>query len=381
MPRTARRNARNPYSGAFLPLSTSLCLLQAFLSHAQCCRMAAELRTTVCSTMSLKSIEPRTLISLPTELLTLVAEELDLHGLARFADACKGCLAAAHGELRAALRTAVRLCLEPGAGPVSDARTSRQGEGAARGTGKRRHQLAILVACPYFHFPDDLVDLPDDCFRGATLTKLILPAGLATIGYGAFWNSSLSSLTFPETLTATGKSSCYRCTSLLEVSLPPTLTTISDGSFYGCVSISSIVLPLALTTIGSKSFFNCASLKELTLPPSLTTIGGFAFAGCSSLAELALPSTALTTIGRCAFYRCSALTSLALPATLTILGDCAFHGCSSLVEITVPASLTTIGYVAPDARAVPLSPSPTPPPPASPYWRRRLPRWLPAPAR
>ena len=122
-------------------LFDSLCLLQAFLSHAQCCRMAAELRTTVCSTMSLKSIEPRTLISLPTELLTLVAEELDLHGLARFADACKGCLAAAHGELRAALRTAVRLCLEPGAGPVSDARTSRQGEGAARGTGKRRHQL------------------------------------------------------------------------------------------------------------------------------------------------------------------------------------------------------------------------------------------------
>ena len=41
--------------------------------------------------------EPRTLATLPTELLTLVAENLDTHSLAQFAAASTVCLAVAHG--------------------------------------------------------------------------------------------------------------------------------------------------------------------------------------------------------------------------------------------------------------------------------------------
>ena len=94
--------------------------------------------------------ESHTLERLPPELLMLVAEEIDAPCIARFAAASTVCLAAAQGELRAALRTAVQRCLEPGAGPISDA----------------------CIACPYFHLPDDLVDLPEGAFRGSALTKL-----------------------------------------------------------------------------------------------------------------------------------------------------------------------------------------------------------------
>ena len=103
------------------------------------------------------SDEPRTLATLPTELLTLVAEHLDKRSsLARFAAASTVCLAAAHGELRAALVAAVERCLVPG--------------------GRISHSLA---ACPYFRLPDDLVVLPERVLMHCTsLTQLTLPAAL-----------------------------------------------------------------------------------------------------------------------------------------------------------------------------------------------------------
>ena len=48
--------------------------------------------------------EVRTLGTLPTELLALVAENLDTHSLAQFAAASTVCLAVAHGELPSCVR-------------------------------------------------------------------------------------------------------------------------------------------------------------------------------------------------------------------------------------------------------------------------------------
>ena len=142
------------------------------------------------------SDEPRTLASLPTELLMLVAGKFDMHSLACFAAASTVCLAAALNELRAALVAAVKRCLVVPGGRISNA----------------------LAACPYFHLPDDLVALPERAFVDCTsLTKLTLPAALATIGDSAFEG----------------------CTSLTQLTLPAALATISDSAFEGCTSLSN----------------------------------------------------------------------------------------------------------------------------------------------
>jgi hypothetical protein len=67
---------------------------------------------------------------------------LDAHCLASFAAASSVCLAAAQGELRAALHAAVTRCLGPGSGPETMARNA-------------------LVSCPYFSLPEDLLDVPE----------------------------------------------------------------------------------------------------------------------------------------------------------------------------------------------------------------------------
>ena len=71
---------------------------------------------------------------------------LDAHCLASFAAASSACLAAAQGELRAALHAAVTRCLVPDSGPETVVRNA-------------------LVSCPYFSLPEDLIDIPERSFE------------------------------------------------------------------------------------------------------------------------------------------------------------------------------------------------------------------------
>ena len=251
---------------------------------------------------------PHTFAYLPPELITFVAEELDARSLARFAAASTLCRAAAHSELRAALRTAVQRSLVPGAGRIRNA----------------------LVLCPYFCLPDDLVAIPAVFFRGCIFltSPLTLPAALTTIGDRAFEGTSLTELTFPASLTTIGICA-FRGTPLAKLTLPPTLATISLGAFSSCVFLEELTLPAGLMVIGNRAFRGCTSLTKVALPATLTTIGHYSFSGCSSLTDIILPA-ALTSIGDYSFRGCSALASLRLPATFTAgyptIGRDAFEG-------------------------------------------------------
>ena len=248
--------------------------------------------------------EPHALESLPPELLTLVAEDLDARCLAKFAATSTMCLAAAHDELGVALRTAVHRCLQPGSGPVSD----------------------DLVRCPYFRLPDNVVAIPAGAFRGSALTKLTLPAALTTIGDRALEGTSLTELALPTTVTTIGICACRNCFCLAKLTLPDTVATIGLGAFGGCICIAELVLPAGLTIISNRAFRGMRALTKLTLPVALTTIGSYAFEGCSSLVDVST-----------------------LPATLTAIGDFAFRGCISLSELTLPASGTLTPFVGRDA--------------------------------
>ena len=86
-----------------------------------------------------------TFTSLPTELLMLVAKELDVRSLGRFASASSECQLAAHNELRDALVVAVRKSFSP--------------ERYRLPWGRRAPRALLsdaLVACPYFRLPDEL---------------------------------------------------------------------------------------------------------------------------------------------------------------------------------------------------------------------------------
>ena len=169
------------------------------------------------------------------------------------------------------------------------------------------------------------VDLVDGVWQdGFTYTVTAIANG--TSSTGVFYNSGITSITFPETLE-----------------------NIGNYAFYRCSGLTSISLPSSLKAIGSYAFQNCSGLTgELNLGgyTSLTSMGTYAFRNCSGLTgELNLGGcTSLTSIGISAFSSCSKLTSITLPFSLTSIGSDAFQYCDGLTgTVTIPASVTEIG--------------------------------------
>ena len=149
-----------------------------------------------------------------------------------------------------------------------------------------------------------------------SLSKIVIPASVASIGEWAFWG----------------------CSSLSDIVIPTSVTSIGEWAFGDCSSLSDIVIPTSITSIGDKAFMGCRSLSEIVLPSSVTSIVNHAFCGCISLSDIVIP-TSITSIGNRAFNGCSSLSDIVIPSSVTSIGDCAFLGCSSLKYISIPKSV------------------------------------------
>ena len=89
--------------------------------------------------------------------------------------------------------------------------------------------------------------------------------------------------------------------------IPKGVTSIGYGAFYACSSLTSVTIPVSVTSIGNSAFSSCSSLTSVTIPNSVTSIGSFAFYHCSSLTSVTIP-VSVTSIGDSAFSYCPDLT-------------------------------------------------------------------------
>ena len=126
-------------------------------------------------------------------------------------------------------------------------------------------------------------------------------------------------------------------TTLTSVVLPNSLLTIGVRAFSNCSGLTGMVIPSLVTSIGSNAFINCTGLTSLILGNSVTSIGNSAFLECRGLTSLTI-SNSVISIGTQAFYHCAGITSLTLGISVTSIGDNAFLNCSKLTAITVPRS-------------------------------------------
>ena len=189
-------------------------------------------------------------------------------------------------------------------------------------------------------------------FYNSGLTSITLPSSLTSIGDSAF--SGCSGLTGAldlsncTSLTSIGDSAFIYCSELTTLTLPSSLTSIGDSAFNSCSELTEVDLSncTSLKSIGSSAFFNCSGLTSITLPSSLTSIERNTFSNCTSLTSIDLSNcTSLTSIGNNAFFNCDGLTSITLSSSLTSIGSSAFIGCSGLttirIEATTPPTLSS----------------------------------------
>ena len=139
------------------------------------------------------------------------------------------------------------------------------------------------------------------------------------------YQSSLTSVTLPNSIIHIGRWAFYRCTSLPSINIPNSVTSIGDHAFDACKSLTTITIPNSVTWIGGEAFCDCSSLTSVTIPDGVTHINSGTFKNCSSLTSITIPNS-VTHIENHAFKGCSSLTSITIPSSVTSIGGDAFYG-------------------------------------------------------
>lgn len=212
---------------------------------------------------------------------------------------------------------------------------------------------------------DAVVNIPSE-INGTPVT---------TIGNAAFRDSSVTSVTIPDSVTEIGSNAFADCTNLTSVNYKGDWSnlTIQSGnpavedaakdaaneqlfdfefilnntavvviSYKGTaadVTIPSRYKGKPVTVIDPVAFYNNSAVTSVTIPDSVTAIPDYAFGFCSQLTNISIPNS-VTFIGFSAFRSCTSLKSITLPSSLSTIGNYAFADCPSLMTVTYPGSKT-----------------------------------------
>ena len=126
----------------------------------------------------------------------------------------------------------------------------------------------------------------------------------------------------------------FYSTSITSVTIPEGVTTIYNCAFQSCRNLTSVTIPASVTTIGNYAFRDCTRLASVTIGAGVTTIGSYAFQNCTGLASVTFAEgSQLETIN--GFYNCTGLASITIPNSVTSTGNSAFYNWTNSQTIYV----------------------------------------------
>ncbi|MDE6320945.1 MAG: leucine-rich repeat domain-containing protein [Muribaculaceae bacterium] len=177
--------------------------------------------------------------------------------------------------------------------------------------------------------------VPPAAFAGNTkLTKVSLPSSVTSIDSAAFSGcSALSEIDLPKSVTSIG-ASAFRGTGLIDANLQQLnrLKNIGDWAFADNTSLSSVTLPESLTNMGSGAFFGCTSLTDINVPTGVTEIADYTFTGATAMKATHL-NDYVETIGDFALQGWDS-SEFTFPVNLTYIGDGAMENWASATKFT-----------------------------------------------
>ncbi len=213
---------------------------------------------------------------------------------------------------------------------------------------------------------------------------------VTSIADSAFYNSKITYISIPSSVTSIGRSAFGECDSLRNAEFE-SIESICKINFENetsnplCrgallidgIKITDLIIPNTISSIGDYAFYN-SGLKSVTIPASVTSIGVDAFEGfhlesvkfasikslCSikfksiqsnpisssqtffignrEITDIVVPNS-VASIGNYTFALCSKIRSIYLPESIVSIGDSAFYRCDSLISISIPKSVKSIG--------------------------------------
>ncbi|MEE3428935.1 MAG: leucine-rich repeat protein, partial [Ruminococcus sp.] len=120
-------------------------------------------------------------------------------------------------------------------------------------------------------------------FSGCTkLKKINLSKNLKEMGGGTFYNTAITSIEIPASLTTCKDGPFEGCETLEDVTFESGTERIARDLFQNSL-IEKIVIPNTVKSIGEYAFFDCSKLKTVIIGDSVETIGNNAFRQSVSL--------------------------------------------------------------------------------------------------
>ena len=176
---------------------------------------------------------------------------------------------------------------------------------------------------------------------GKDITSAVIGQGITTVGQRAFADSSLRSVSLPNTVVSIEMMAFNGCHNLTSVSFPSSLKVIGDYSFGGS-GLIQITISDDITYIGKDAFSNVDSLTEVSIPDSVTQLGNYAFEGNDALRKAYIGSGITSMMGT--FYNCPNLRYVIFSENshITTIGSQSFSF-AGLRSINIPASVTAFG--------------------------------------
>lgn len=136
--------------------------------------------------------------------------------------------------------------------------------------------------------------------------------GLTTISTYAFENSSLTSIIIPASVTSIGANPFSCCTELASITVQTgnpvydsrdncnaIVHTATNAIVAGCMNT---VVPNTVLMIAYRAFNGCQNLTSITLPNMVTYIGDMAFCGCTGLSRIYSNATVPPGVQSTAFW-------------------------------------------------------------------------------
>lgn len=195
-------------------------------------------------------------------------------------------------------------------------------------------------------FPAELESIGANAFNGCNSLASVTFNSEPAIGATAFVGcaDSLAITTVDGGAMTFENGALYSGTTLVAYYGKATSLTVKDGTtaiaanvFNGNTTLQSVTLPNTVAEIGDKAFYKCTALTTINLR-NVKTLGANAFEGCIGLAKESADVTGLylgaDMIGASAFKSCSALTEVAFFGSNVNIGASAFESCTALNVVT-----------------------------------------------
>jgi hypothetical protein len=105
---------------------------------------------------------------------------------------------------------------------------------------------------------------------------------MTSLGNYAFYNSRISSISIPGSISFIGESAFSNCTQLTTASLALGIISIGQYAFYNS-NLNSITLPTTVASIGNYAFNSCINLTSVYFQGNAPTVGTEIFAQANNV--------------------------------------------------------------------------------------------------